>query len=418
MTSASFPSSRSESTLHARDRSWWKRAVITRLSALRGGSIQLVDDRESITLGDGDPVARVRVATPRFYRRLAIGGTVGAGEAYVDGDWDCDGLVDLVRLMVRNRDLTDRMETGIARLPGLVARAVHRVARDNSESGSRSNIAAHYDLGNALFESFLDSRMQYSSAWYDDDVDLEAASSAKLQRIAAKLDLGPHDHLLEIGTGWGGLAIHAAQHAGCRVTTTTISAEQYAYAVDKVRAAGCADRVTVRNDDYRSLRGRYSKIVSVEMVEAVGAPYLDGYFGRISSLLTDDGIALLQAITIEDHRYQEALSSVDFIKKHVFPGSFIPAVSVLIEAAARAKLTTVNLEDLGFDYAETLKAWRERFETNWPAIAGHGYDERFRRLWRFYLAYCEGGFRERALSDVQILFAKPGYRARPFRGRA
>jgi cyclopropane-fatty-acyl-phospholipid synthase len=400
----------------------WLDATCRRLltTRLRGivGCLTIHDADGTVNLGAGVPPVAVVVRNQRFYRRTALGGTLGAGESYVDGDWDCDDLVGLVRLLVRNRAASDGLERGAARFAGWVARLAHVLLRDNDRRGSRRNIAAHYDLGNGLFERMLDSRMQYSSAMFEADDDLESASCRKLDRIVAKLELNRHDHLLEIGSGWGGLAIHAARASGCRVTTTTVSREQYEYARTRVTEAGLDDRIEVLCDDYRQLTGRYSKLVSVEMVEAVGANHLDEYFRAIDRLLHDDGLALLQAITIEDSRYQQALRSVDFIKQHVFPGSFIPCVSALLSSAARtSNMVTVNLEDLGADYAQTLEAWRHRFETRWSDIAALGYDERFRRLWRFYLCYCEGGFRERALSDVQILLAKPGYRGRPWRAR-
>ena len=404
------------SALSPADRAF-RRALLTRLDALDGGLVIEDADGRNV-LGHAAAPVRIAVNHPRFYRRTIALGSVGAAESYVDGDWDCDDLVGLVRLLVVNRALTERLEGGLARIGAIAARLVHRLLRDNSESGSRTNIAAHYDLGNELFAAFLDSRMQYSSAWFEAGADLERASLAKLDRVVAKLNLTSGDHLLEIGGGWGGLAIHAARVSGCRVTTTTISQEQHRYAVAQVAEAGLGDRVHVLCEDYRRLGGRYSKIVSIEMVEAVGANWLDRYFQTIGRLLDDDGIALLQAITIDERHYQSALRSVDFIKRHVFPGSFIPAASVLIGSAARSGLATVNLEDLGFDYALTLQAWRERFEAAYPRLEALGYDERFRRLWRFYLAYCEGGFRERALSDVQILLAKPGYRGRPHRASA
>ncbi len=396
----------------------FRSAVLRRLSAIRGGAVLLEDDKGLTRLGDGAIVARVEVRDARFYRRLVAGGTVGAGESYIDGDWTCDHLPALIGLLVRNRQLTDRLERGLARLSSHSARMMHTLLRANTESGSKENTAAHYDLGNGLFERFLDDRMQYSAAMFEGDMTLDEASTHKLDRLIDKLELGADDHLLEIGTGWGGLAVYAAQRVGCRVTTTTISAQQFEYARERVRAAGLSERVEVLCSDYRRLEGRYSRIVSVEMVEAVGAEYLDTYFEKVGNLLTEDGLAALQAITIEDTRYVRALRDVDFIKQHVFPGSFIPCVSVLIESAARAgSLVAVNLEDLGHDYALTLAAWRERFEANWQEISELGLDERFRRLWQFYLAYCEGGFRERALSDVQLLLAKPGYRGQPWRAR-
>ncbi len=396
-----------------------RRLLATRLDGIVGGSLKIHDADGSIRVGNAPPCIDVWVRDRRFYRRIVRGGTLGAGESYVDGDWDCDDLVGLVRLLVHNRAATDGLEGGAARVAGWIAQLAHVVLRDNDRRGSRRNIAAHYDLGNGLFERMLDSRMQYSSAMFEADDDLESASRRKLDRIIAKLELNPADHLLEIGSGWGGLAIHAARESGCRVTTTTVSREQYEYALARVAEAGLGDRIEVLCDDYRQLTGRFSKVASVEMVEAVGANHLDEYFGAIDRLLDDDGLALLQAITIEDSRYSQALGSVDFIKRHIFPGSFIPCVSVLLSSTARASnLVPVNLEDLGADYARTLEAWRHRFESQWSDIATLGYDERFRRMWRFYLCYCEGGFRERALSDVQVLFAKPGYRGRPWRVRA
>ncbi len=395
-----------------------RRLLAARLDRLVGGRLTIRDTDGMVCVGSGTSDIDVIVRNQRFYRRMVRGGTLGAGESYVDGDWDCDDLVGLVRLLVRNRAATDGLEGGAARVAGWAARLAHVVLRDNDRRGSRRNIAAHYDLGNGLFERMLDSRMQYSSAMFEANDDLECASRRKLDRIVAKLELKPDDHLLEIGSGWGGLAIHAARESGCRVTTTTVSREQYEYAHACVAEAGLADRIKVLCDDYRQLTGKYSKLVSVEMVEAVGANHLDEYFRAIDRLVDDDGLALLQAITIEDSRYSQALRSVDFIKQHVFPGSFIPCVSALLSCAARASnLVTVNLEDLGADYACTLEAWRHRFENQWSDIAPLGYDERFRRMWRFYLCYCEGGFRERALSDVQVLLAKPGYRGRPWRVR-
>ncbi len=394
-----------------------RRLLSTRLTSLAGGALTIRDRDSAHTFGRGTIATEVVVREPRFYRRLALGGTLGAAESYIDGDWDCDDLVALIRMLARDHAHSSALDRGLARLTGLLARGAHVLFADNTLRGSERNIAAHYDLGNGLFERMLDSRMQYSSAIYESAADnLEDASRRKLDRIVVKLDLQPHDHLLEIGSGWGGLAIHAARASGCHVTTTTISREQYEYARAQVAAAGLASRVDVLCTDYRQLTGAYSKLVSIEMVEAVGANHLDGYFGALGRLLADDGLALLQAITIEDRRYEQALRSVDFIKKHIFPGSFIPCASVLIGSAARASdLVVVNLEDLGADYALTLEAWRRRFDANWGEIAALGYDERFRRAWQFYLCYCEGGFRERALSNVQLLFAKPGYRGRPWR---
>jgi len=385
-----------------------------RLSRLRGGQILIQDPAGDVLLGDAsDPDAlraTLRVHHPDFYRQVASNGSVGAGEAYMDGAWDSDDLVSLVRLLVRNRDLLDGVETGVARLGGLAMQAWHALRR-NTRSGSRRNISAHYDLGNQFFSLFLDSSMMYSSAMFAEGDSLEQASQRKMDRICQKLDLRPSDHLVEIGTGWGGMALHAAQKFGCRVTTTTISREQHALASKRVQDAGLGDRVSVLLDDYRDLRGEYDKLVSIEMIEAIGHQYLDTYFEKCASLLRPDGIALVQAITIEDDRYQQALRSVDFIKRHVFPGSFIPCVSAMVDAAARAgKLRLVNLEDFGGSYATTLAHWRSRFMSRLDQVRGQGYDERFIRMWEFYLCYCEGGFLERSISDVQLLFARGGNR--------
>lgn len=386
-----------------------------RLAGLRGGSVLVRDalgERRLGEAGDGAlPAVVLHVHSADFYRQVAGSGSVGAGESYMEGDWDCDDLVALVRLLLRNRDLLDGMESGTARLGGWAMRVLHATRR-NTRGGSRRNIAAHYDLGNDLFKLFLGEDLMYSSAIFADGTDtLESASRRKLERICQKLDLRPGDHLLEIGTGWGGMALHAALQHGCRVTTTTISEEQHALACARVAAAGLSDRVTVLRQDYRDLSGSYDKLVSIEMVEAIGHQYLGTYFGKCASLLKADGLALIQAITIEDHRYEQALGEVDFIKRHVFPGSFIPSVSALVQAAARAgQLRLLNLEDFGDSYALTLRHWRRRFLASLDQVRRLGYDQRFVRMWHFYLCYCEGGFLERSISDVQLLLARAGNR--------
>jgi len=399
------------------------------LGGLQGGVIVLDDALGSVTLGAAsgqDPlVVHVTVLSPEFYRQVAMNGSVGAGEAYMDGHWTCSDLVALVRLLVRNRDLLDGMEGGLARLGGIAMRVWNRFRR-NTRDGSRRNIAAHYDLGNDLFKLFLDDNMMYSSAIFADASEslvtesLEQASRRKLDRICRKLDLQPTDHVVEIGTGWGGFALHAATHYGCRVTTTTISAEQHALATERVIAAGLQDRITLLLKDYRDLdhghdeRG-YDKLVSIEMIEAIGHQYMATYFGKCASLLKPEGLALIQAITIEDERYQQALESVDFIKRHVFPGSFIPCVSAMVDTSARASdLRLLNLEDIGSSYAITLNHWRKRFLARLDSVRQLGYDERFVRMWEYYLCYCEGGFLERSIGTVQMLFARPGNRRAQF----
>ncbi|HVB84558.1 MAG TPA: cyclopropane-fatty-acyl-phospholipid synthase family protein [Rhodanobacteraceae bacterium] len=391
--------------------------LIAQMRALQGCRLTLRDALGEAVLGTpAAPAAdtlhvRLEVRDAGFYRALAAQGSVGAGEAYMDGLWHCDDLVALVRILVRNRALSDAVDSGTARLADALLKGWHALRR-NTRSGSRRNIAAHYDLGNPLFKLFLSGDLMYSSAVYArEDETLEAASLRKLDRICRKLELKPTDHVVEIGTGWGGFALHAASRYGCRVTTTTISREQYGLARERVAAAGLGDHIEVLLKDYRDLEGSYDKLVSIEMVEAIGHQYLETYFAAVARLLKGDGMALVQAITIEDHRYRQALQSVDFIKRFIFPGSFIPALSALLGAAATASdLRAFNVEDIGPSYALTLKAWRERFLARLPEVRALGYDERFIRMWEFYLAYCEGGFRERSIGDVQLLLVKPGCR--------
>ncbi len=395
---------------------WLRSKLLQRLSAIRGGVLIIEDALGEVRLGDdhpapGAPVVRLIVTDFDTWGRMATGGSVGAAEAYMDGQWHSDDLVGLVRLLVLNRDLLDAMEGGMARVSGWVLGAVHALRR-NTREGSRKNIAAHYDLGNPLFRLFLSDDLMYSSAIFAHvDESLEAASFRKLERIAHKLDLKPTDHLVEIGTGWGGMALHAAQRFGCRVTTTTISKEQHALATERVARAGLSDRVTIVLEDYRDLTGTYNKLVSIEMIEAIGHQYLDTYLAKCASLLKPDGLAMVQAITIEDHRYTQALRSVDFIKRHIFPGSFIPSISAITGAMARSTdMRLISQEDFGTSYALTLRHWRERFMARLPEVRALGYDERFIRMWEFYLAYCEGGFLERSIGVSQLLFARPGNR--------
>jgi cyclopropane-fatty-acyl-phospholipid synthase len=385
--------------------------LIQQLAPLAAGRVTLHDACGSIAIGaaGAELDVNVQVRNGSFYRAVAARGSIGAGEAYMAGAWECDDLVALVRILVRNRDLLDGMERGVARLGGWLLRAAHALRR-NTLAGSRRNIAAHYDLGNDFFRLFLSPDLMYSSAyWAEGDDTLEAASTRKLDHICRKLQLRPGDQVLEIGTGWGGFAVHAAKHFGARVTTTTISAEQCALARTRVTAAGLEDRITVLQEDYRALRGQYDRLVSIEMIEAIGAAYLPTYFRQLGQLLKPGGLALLQAITIEDRRYAPALKSVDFIKRHVFPGSFIPSIQAMLSAkTASCDLALVGLEDFGSSYARTLAAWRQRFLRQLPAVRRLGFDESFIRMWEFYLAYCEGGFRERSIGVAHLVLAKPG----------
>jgi len=396
-----------------------RRALLGRLEGLAEGTLCVREDgvehRFGHPAGDG-LAARIEVKRPAFWASAAFGGSVGAGESYIRGDWDADDLTALVRLMVRNRGMTNRLEKGLAALGAPVRRLGH-ARRKNTRRGSRRNIAAHYDLGNAFFELMLDPTMAYSCAIYPaPGATLEAAQRNKFDTICRTLDLRPGERLLEIGTGWGGLALHAAREYGCEVTTTTISAEQHAYASAAIDRAGLGARVRLLKQDYRDLKGRFDKLVSVEMIEAVGHRFLDGYFAACSRLLEPHGAMLLQAITIQDQIYAEALGSVDFIQRFVFPGGFIPSVSAMLDSVRRVTdLKLFHLVDIGPHYATTLADWRRNVHARLPAVRALGYPEEFVRLWDFYLAYCEGGFLERQLGDVQMLLTKPLCRRAPLR---
>jgi len=389
-----------------------ERLVRSRLGALGQGELAFCDGRSADVFGARTArcglQASVRVRDSRFYDEVAYGGSVGAGEAYMLGYWSADDLTAVLRILLQNRAVLDGLETGVARLSAPLRRIMHWAAR-NTRSGSGRNIAAHYDLGNDFFALFLDPTLMYSSAFFEHPaMTLEEASIAKLERICHRLALCPSDRVLEIGTGWGGFALHAASRYGCHVTTTSISREQYSRARERVKAAGLDARVSLLMEDYRDLRGRYDKLVSIEMIEAVGHEYLETFFAKCSALLEDDGAMLLQAITIQDQRYDAARRSVDFIRKHIFPGSCIPSIAALTRAVARATdLKLYYLEDIGPHYATTLARWRENLLHNAGQARSLGLTEEFLRMWEFYFCYCEAGFAERALGDMQALFVKP-----------
>jgi len=394
--------------------------LLAMLAKLRGTELVFIDTGVRHEFGQAEGAAEplrvtVTVHSPDFYRAVARNGSVGVAEAYMDGLWDTDDLTTLVRVFVKNRDLLDAMEGGIASI-GTALLRVFGALRRNTLSGSRRNITEHYDLGNALFRLFLDDNLMYSSAIFKERGEsLDVAATRKLERICSKLDLKPGMHVVEIGTGWGGFAIHAARHHGVHVTTTTISDEQHALAVQRIAEAGLGDRITVLKQDYRLLDGQYDRLVSIEMIEAIGHQYLDTYFRKCRDLLKPDGIAVIQAITIEDHRYTQALRAVDFIKRYIFPGSFIPSISAMVGSLGKSTdLKLFHLEDFGTSYAETLRQWHERFLAKSDAVAALGYPERFVRMWRWYLAYCEGGFIERSIGVVQMVLVRPEARPLPY----
>ena len=388
-----------------------KTGLFKRLEKLQYGSLSIRDQDETFNFGNDDssyPSVNITVKNSRFYSAIAFGGSVGAGEAYFYNYWDCDDLTSLVRLLLINREVLDGMDESLSRLQAPLFNAIHWLNR-NTREGSRRNIAAHYDLGNEMFELFLDSNMMYSSAIYpSEESTLEQASAHKLDRICQKLQLTENDHVLEIGTGWGGFALHAAKHYGCKVTTTTISKQQYGLAYKRVQEAGLQDKITLLLNDYRDLEGQYDKLVSIEMIEAIGHQYINTYFQKCSELLKPNGAMLIQAITIADQRYKLALKEVDFIKRYIFPGCFIPSNTAMQNAITESTdMRIYGLEDIGLHYARTLNDWRKRFFTNIEQVKALGYPDEFVRLWEFYLCYCEGGFKERAISNVQLVIVKP-----------
>jgi len=383
--------------------------VTNRLAQLTDGQLYLDDQCGRCVLGKNerdDLNATVVVNNPNFYWRLATGGNIGAADSYLDGDWDCDDLVSLVRIFCRN---VEQPETnrGLRRLTRPLLRAGHWLAR-NTPTGSRRNIQAHYDLGNEFFELFLDPSMMYSAATFaQPDATLEESQIARLESICQQLDLQPTDHLVEIGTGWGGLAVHAASNYGCRVTTTTISQEQYHFAVQRITDAGLSDRVTVLQQDYRDLDGQFDKLVSIEMIEAVGPQFHDTYFKKCSDLLKPEGRMLLQAIVMPEQRYKQYLKSVDFIQKHIFPGGSLPSITAMQESVTRtSNMRMLALNDFADGYARTLREWRRRFHDQLEAVKALGYSDRFIRMWDYYLAYCEAAFEERAVGVVHAMWSK------------
>lgn len=356
---------------------------------------------------DRGPIATIDVQSPRTYQRFLLGGDIGAGESFVEGEWTSPDVTKVIELFAANLHVMDRLEKKLAWLSWPVQRISH-LRRRNSKTRAKENIAAHYDLGNELYTEFLDSRMQYSSAVFPTpEATIEEAQEAKLARLCSMLDLKPSDHLVEIGTGWGGLAIFAASQYGCKVTTTTISEEQYKHAQALVREQGLEDKVTLLKRDYRDLEGQFDKLVSVEMIEAVGAEYMPVFFKKCNDLLKPGGTMVLQAITIADQRLERYNRNVDFIQKYIFPGGYLPSVELISRMYRRhTQLVMRELSDIGIDYAHTLRAWRSRFNQNMPALRQHGYDDRFARLWNYYLCYCEGGFLQRTISAVQIKATK------------
>ena len=386
---------------------FFRSQFIKTLSILEQGNITLCDPLGESKFGDSDSDLKCKICIGdlRSYTHIALSGVNGSAQAYIDGLWAVDNLSELIRIFVRNREVLKKMDSGLTRFAQFVYRRWH-ARNKNTKQGSKRNIAAHYDLGNDFFRLFLDKRMMYSSALYLEGDDLQTAADRKLQRICDALELNEQDHVIEIGSGWGGFACYAAKTTGCRVTTVTISQEQFNEATSKAKELGLSHLVEVKLQDYRDITGQYDKLVSIEMIEAIGHQYLDTYFNKINHLLKVDGKALIQAIVIDDAEYEGALKRVDFIKRYIFPGGFMPCYSVINDFAAKNRLMLEDLHDMGLSYAQTLRDWRKGFYSQIETITQQGYDQSFQRMWEFYLCYCEGAFDERATSVGQILFRK------------
>lgn len=386
--------------------------ILSVLRQLKGAGLILREPGEdAIFFGDHTAPLQgeIEVHHLRVYRRVLLGGSIAAGESFIDGDWTTPNLTTVLQLLAENLKLVDKLEARLSWLSTPANNLIHFFRR-NSPSQARKNISAHYDLGNDFYQGFLDEKMLYSSAWYQEpQMTLEQAQEAKMRRLCEQLQLHAGDHLLEIGTGWGAMAEFAAREYGCQVTTTTISREQYRFACERIEKAGLSDRVTVLCEDYRSLRGQFDKLVSIEMIEAVGKRYLSTFFKRCNALLKPQGRMAIQAITIADQRYASYSRKVDFIQRYVFPGGFLPSITAMNDTMTRCtSLVVRDLFDIGSDYARTLHEWRERVQRYWNTQTGDGQDEHFRRLWLFYLCYCEAGFRARTISTVQLTAERRG----------
>ncbi len=393
-----------------------RRALFSLLQKISHGKLTLLENGQLHSFGTGtdhdDLQGVITVHHPRLYTRIFFGGTIGAAEAYMEGLWSADNLTAVMRILAVNQNAFKNMEKGLARLTAPFYKLYHSV-RKNTKSGSRKNILAHYDLGDDFYKLFLDETMTYSCGIFETaESSLREASEAKYDRICRKLKLSATDRVLEIGSGWGGFSIYAAGNYGAHVTTTTISDHQHQFAARRIKAAGLEDRITLLKKDYRDLKGNFDKLVSIEMIEAVGHQFYKTFFQTCSRLLKDDGLMALQAITIGDQIFDRHKRSVDFIKRYIFPGSCIPSITAISRAIAGATdLQIVHLKDITPHYAHTLREWRRRFFDNIGKVRALGFSDKFIRMWEYYLCYCEGGFAERYIGDVQMILAKPLWRS-------
>ena len=391
----------------------FKNGLKKKLSHLNVGCISVVDGVDKFSFGDTGSELRVNVQvhSQEFYVMTGSGGAMGIAEAYILGYWTSDDVVMLMRIILKNRSIMLSLNNGFAKILNPINKLIHR-SRQNTLKGSKENILAHYDLSNDFYKLWLDPTMTYSCAYFEDtNTSLEDASIEKLDRMCRKLKLSEKDNILEVGTGWGSFSIHAAKNYGCSITTTTISDAQYEYAKARVVEEGLESKINVINKDYRKLDGQYDKIVSIEMIEAVGYEYISEYFSKLSSLLKPDGLMALQGITYNDQNFDTYKDSVDFIKKYIFPGSCLISISQIIDVIKnKTDLSMIDMEDITRHYAETLNRWRKNFMNVLPEVKEMGYSKAFINMWEFYFLYCEAGFLERNIGDVQLVFAKSGAR--------
>jgi cyclopropane-fatty-acyl-phospholipid synthase len=393
-------------------RGFFENAFVSQLRKITKGTLQIDTPSDSLILGDSSKEgihAKIRVSEKVFFRKACLGGSLGVADSFANGDWTSPDLVMLFRLFLQNQEAMDGMEGGWATFLNKVARWGYAIGQKNTIKGSRKNIALHYDLGNDFYELMLDPTMTYSCGIFaTPQSTLEDASIAKYDRIIEQLDIKPGHRLLEIGCGWGGFAHRLAERTEATLTATTISERQYKFAIERIHKNGWEERIRIVKQDYRNLSGKFDRIVSIEMIEAVGHEYLPAYFSKISDLLASDGAAMIQGITMPDHRYAQYLKEVDYIRTRVFPGSCVPSASAMIAAAVeRSDLRPAALHDFGHHYARTLREWRLRFKENENKISSLGYNDSFRRAWEYYLCYCEAGFEEGYTGDVHLLLAKP-----------
>ena len=389
---------------------FFKSILLKKLKGIKFGRLTIVDGPSTFIYGDKDSEFQVTitVTSQEFYVFLGSGGTLGAAEAYTAGYWFADNLVSLVQIIIKNKKTMENLESGLARLANPFNKIIHK-RRQNSIEGSKKNILAHYDLSNDFYRLWLDSTMTYScGVFLNDDSSMKEASIEKLDRFCRKLKLTKDDKVLEIGTGWGSFALHAARNYGCHVTTTTISDKQFSYVSDLISKESLWSQISLLNRDYRDLEGSFDKIVSIEMIEAVGPQHVSGFFDKVSSLLRPSGLMALQGITYNDPDFEAYKNSVDFIRKYIFPGGCLVSVSQIKESIkAKTDLTLVDMEDITQHYARTIKHWRKEFIKSLPEIRSLGFSESFIRIWEFYFVYCEAGFLENTIGDFQFIFAKP-----------